>query len=108
MKQTVFALGISALFLLACVGADADKAPENIMQHYEWCASATDAAALLARYEGFWKRHHPASEEYEDAISVRFVRLCAYRLAELYADSGNAKKCREKLKWLESQDNAIK
>ena len=108
VRTTILAIGISTLFLIRCLAADTDKAPENIMKHYEWCAAARDTAAQITRYEGFWKRHHPESEEYEDAIGVRFVRLCAYRLAALYADAGNAKKCRAMIQWLEANDERLR
>ena len=107
MNRALLALSFSALLLLPSIAADTTTAPENIFKHYEWCGLAKDTATLISRYEGFWSHYHPKNEEYQDAIDVRFVRLCAYRLAALYADSNNPKKCREMLVWLEAQDQAL-
>jgi hypothetical protein len=106
---TLFLLGSCMLRLSPAFAADSDKPPQNIIEHYKWCSIPKSRAEVLARFEGFWSRYAPSGErEYEDAIHVRFVHLCAYRLAELYADTGNAKKCREILQWLEKKDSFIK
>ena len=107
MKPTVLILWLSTLFLIPSFGADTDKPPENIIKHFEWCATPKDTATLISRYEGFWSHYHPKDEQYEDAIHHTFVRLSAYRLAALYSDATNPKKCREMLSWLESHDQAI-
>jgi hypothetical protein len=109
-------IGITLLLLGFCVfvvsptfGADTEKPSQKIIEHYKWCSASKSQSETLARFEGFWSRYAPRGErEYEDAIHVRFVHLCAYRLAELYADTGNSKKCREMLTWLEKEDYFVK
>jgi hypothetical protein len=64
MRTAILILSTSALCFLQCMAADTDKPPENIVKHYEWCASAKDVAGLIARYEGFWEQRHPKDEEY--------------------------------------------
>jgi hypothetical protein len=109
LKSMLVPVALSALLVNAVLGTGAEKPPQNIIEHYKWCSEAKSRAEVLLRFEGFWSRYAPAGEhEYEDAIHVRFVHLCAYRLAELYADTGNAKKCREILAWLEKEDYFIK
>jgi len=107
MKRAVLTFSFATLILIPSIAADTAKPPENIIKHYEWCATPKDTATLVTRYEGFWARYHPKNEEYEDAIHGTFVRHCAYRLAALYADSNNPKKCREMLDWLEAHDQAL-
>ena len=107
MKSTILILQLSTLLLMPSFGADTEKPPENIIKHFEWCATPKETAALITRYEGFWTRYHPKDEEYDDAIHGRFVRLTAYRLAALYSDANNPKKCREMLQWLETHDQTI-
>ena len=107
MKTTTLILWLSAFLLVSGFGAETEKPPENIIKHYEWCATPKGTVALISRYEGFWSHYHPKDEQYEDAINHTFVRLTAYRLAGLYADTNNPRKCREMLQWLESHDQAI-
>lgn len=84
-----------------------EQPPSNIIEHYKWSLLPKYRPNAIARLEGFWAQHHPKNEEYEDAIHVRFVRLCAYRLAELCAADGQVDKCREMLRWLQAHDQAI-
>jgi hypothetical protein len=107
MKPTVLFSCFWTFFLIPSFGADTEMPPENIIKHFEWCATPKDTGALITRYESFWKRYLPKEAEYEDAIHHTFVRLTAYRLAALYADANNPKKCREMLQWLEAHDQAI-
>ena len=108
MKTTFLLLSLCVLFSIPGFCKKSEKPPQNITEHYKWCGTAKTPAGIIARYEGFWSINHPGEVGYEDAIHARFVHLCAYRLAELYADTGNSKKCREMLKWLESEDSSIK
>ena len=87
--------------------ADVSFPTDNIIKNYEWCGAAKTAAERLPRFEAFWTRYHPKDEEYGDMIEGTFVRLAAYRLALLYAQTGNQSKCAEFLKWLEDHDQAI-
>ena len=64
MKRTIPFLWLSILFLSSSFGADTSIPPKNIIKHFEWCATAKDNAALIARYESFWTRYHPKDEEY--------------------------------------------
>jgi hypothetical protein len=107
VKTTLLLFWLSTFFFVHSFGAETEKPPENIIKHYEWCALPTDIAMRMRRYESFWSRHHPKDEQYDDMIHGTFVRHCAYRLAELYADSNNPKKCREFLAWLEAHDQAL-
>ncbi len=91
----------------ARAGSPADDPPANIIEHFKWCASGRDTSEKILRYDGFWRRYHPQSEEYEDAIHVRFVRLCAYRLAILYAETHKLDESRAMLQWLEKHDQAV-
>ena len=110
IKTTTLPLLALCTFLInPAFSEDTEKPPQNIIEHYQWCRAPKSRAEALARFEGFWSRYAPSGQHgYEDAIHVRFVHLCAYRLAELYADTGNAKKCRNILEWLEKEDNFIK
>lgn len=98
---------LALLFPAGSAATELEKPPQNIFEHLQWCAKAPDAEARLARFEGFWSRYYTPGD-YEDAVHIRNVRLCAYRLAGLYAEIGNAKRCREMLQWLESDDEAFK
>lgn len=80
--------------------------PENIIEHFEWCGAWNAGEKEIARYEGFWKRYYH-QRGYEDAIHARHVRLCAYRLAELYAKDGQLEKCLAMLKFLEREDASL-
>jgi hypothetical protein len=84
-----------------------EQPPNNIIEHYKWSLLPKYRPLTITRLEGFWTQHHPKSEEYEDAIQIRFVRLCAYRLAELYAAENQVDKCQEMLRWLQANDRAI-
>jgi hypothetical protein len=109
IKATLLLLAICPFFVSPTRSQDTEKPPPNIIEHYHWCSKPKSHAAALARFEGFWSLYAPTGEhEYEDAIHVRFVHLCAYRLAELYAETGDVKKCRYILEWLEKEDNFIK
>jgi hypothetical protein len=101
-------IAIFALAVTSClVVADVTFPTDNIIKNYEWCGAPKTAAERLPRFEAFWVRYHPMGEEYGDAIHHTFVRLAAYRLALLYAETGNHTKCAEFLKWLETFDQAI-
>jgi hypothetical protein len=79
-----------------------------MISHYHWCANAKTTANRLARYEGFWKEHYPTEEfGYEDAPHIYYIRRAAYRLAALYAQTGQVKKCQAMLKWLELHDETL-
>jgi hypothetical protein len=113
MRTILFALVLSIILGLSGSAAepkktDIEKPPLGINVHFAWCAKTKSTAAQIARYEGFWAQHHPEDENYDDGAQIRYVRLCAYRLAKLYADAGNAKKCSEMLKWLEKTDDGVK
>jgi hypothetical protein len=108
MRTTLVLLSLCALLVVPSFSAETKKPPQNIVEHYKWCGAATEPTEARVRYEGFWSRYRPTDAGYEDAVHVRFVHLCAYRLAELYAETGKTKKCREMLKWLESEDYFIK
>jgi hypothetical protein len=97
-------------FLLMAFGHAAEEiAPQGINAHYAWCGEAKTAAAKLKRYEAFWQERHPQNEdEYDDQPHITFVRRAAYRLAELYALTGQAAKCREKIRWLEKNDDSLR
>src|SRR3954469_4024362 len=108
-KVRLVFLVLGAFVINPAFSEDTEKPPRNIIEHYQWCSAPKSRAEALARFEGFWSQYAPNGQhEYEDAIHVRFVHLCAYRLAELYADAGDAKKCRNILEWLEKEDNFIK
>jgi hypothetical protein len=109
MKVLLLLLCLAALSpLTRSVAAACDTPPHNITDHLQWCATAADDAARLARYEGFWKRFDPNNHGYEDGVHITQVRLCAYRLAALYAQTGNTKRCREMLQWLEAGDERLR
>jgi hypothetical protein len=73
--------------------------------HLEWCAKAKTVAARIKRYESFWDFQGPKEEDmYDDGRHFRLVRRCAYRLAELYAQTGRTKECLKMLKFLEKAD----
>src|SRR3954452_928591 len=109
IKRTALFLALSTLLVSPAFSEDTEKPPRNIIEHYQWCSAPKSRAKALTRFEGFWSLYAPNDQhEYEDAIHVRFVHLCAYRLAELYAETGDAKKCRKILEWLEKEDNFIK
>ena len=82
----------------------ADRPPNNIIEHYHWCRLPKDRATQIARFEDFWQKNHPENEEYGDVIDGRFVRLCAYRLVNLYVADGKTEKALKLLRWLEEHD----
>jgi hypothetical protein len=85
-----------------------EQPPERMIPHYEWCGKGATEAVRLKRYEGFWTKYRPQEDDgYEDSPHITFVRLTAYRLAEGYAATGNVKRCREMLHWLEKTDEVI-
>ncbi len=90
---------------LTIAGAS-EKAPENIVEHYKWCLLPKYRPNAIVRFEEFYQQRHPRDEQYEDAIHIRFVRLSAFRLAELYAADGNMEKIRFYLKSLQDTDPA--
>jgi hypothetical protein len=110
MKMLRLFPGVLLVFLLVALGhAAEEKAPPGINAHYAWCGAAKTTAGKLQRYEGFWRERHPASEdEYDDPAHAAYVRRTAYRLAELYALTGQPAKCREKILWLEKNDDALR
>ena len=108
IRITLTLLAFCTFVVSPTSGADSETPPQNIMEHYKWCGIPKAPAEALARYEGFWSRYRSGEPGFEDAIHARFVHLCAYRRAELYAGTGNTTKCREMLKWLETEDYFIK
>jgi hypothetical protein len=113
MKSSLSFIVVFALLSLAAFGAEpkkgpAEKPPAAINLHFKWCGLPMAASDQLRRYEGFWAQRHPKDEEYEDGVQIRYVRQCAYRLAALYAGTGNTKKCQEMIKWLEKTDDSLK
>lgn len=70
--------------------------------YFEWCSEPRDAERRLGRYEHFWINYHSQTKEYAEFFHGHFIRICAYRLAALYADTANATKCKEMLEWLEN------
>ena len=77
--------------------------------HLEWCAEGKTVQARIKRYGQFWSLESPKeSDGYDDERHIRLVRRCAYRLAELYAQSGRAKDCLKMLKFLEKEDETLK
>lgn len=102
--RVVFTACLSLVAVVA-VAAETETPPDAINAHYGWCGEAKTAAAKLKRYEQFWKQRRPAkSDEYDDQPHVTYVRRCAYRLASLYAETGQKAKCQEMLRWLEKYD----
>src|SRR3954464_15754195 len=86
-KARLVFLVLGAFVINSAFSEDTEKPPRNIIEHYQWCSAPKSRAEALARFEGFWSLYAPNGQhEYEDAIHVRFVHLCAYRLAELYAE----------------------
>ena len=76
--------------------------------HLQWCGEGKTVGARIKRYEEFWSLQNPKeSDGYDDGRHIRLVRHCAYRLAELYAQSGRAKDCIKMLKWLEKEDETF-
>lgn len=96
------------MFSLFAVASFAEEAPQAINAHFEWCGEPKKMAEKLKRYEGFWKDRHPEEEDgYEDSPHVTYVRLCGYRLAALYAQTGQKEKCLKMLQWLEKNDDSF-
>jgi hypothetical protein len=113
MRTILFALASCVILGLDAAAAepkkaDSEKPPLGINSHFAWCAKVKSTSTQIARYEGFWAQHHPEDGEYNDGAQIRYVRLCAYRLAGLYAEANEPKKCREMLKWLEKTDDSVK
>lgn len=110
---------VTALFaILATSIAPAAEEPKyklppgdtySMEMHLKWCAEGKTVAARIKRYEEFWSLQGPKEEDgYDDERHIRLVRRCAYRLAELYAQSGRKKDCLEMLKRLEKEDDAFR
>ena len=105
-------IGVTAFFAILATAIAAEepeyKPPGDLYvmeAHLEWCAEGKTVAARIKRYEQFWSLQSPKeSDGYDDGRHIRLVRRCAYRLAELYAQSGRAKDCLKMLKWLEEND----
>jgi hypothetical protein len=98
---------ICLVLLLAAQSVNAaDQPPENIIKHYEWCLLPKYRPDAIARMEAFYAKRHPKDEQYEDAIHIRFVRLSAFRLVELYAADRNMEKVKYYLKWIQDTDPA--
>lgn len=107
MKILLTILCLTALLFPLSLHA-AEEPPAAINAHYAWCGEGKTTREKLRRYEGFWKDRLPASpDEYDDSPHVTFVRKCAYRLAALYTQTGQAEKSLAKLKWLESSDEML-
>jgi hypothetical protein len=110
-------MGVMAFFAILATsnapGAEEGeyKSPDkfyNMEAHLAWCAEGKTVVARIKRYEYFWSLQSPKeSGMYDDGRHVRLVRRCAYRLAELYAQSGRKKDFIEMLKWLEKEDDAF-
>ena len=98
----------TCLIMLAGIAlANANEtAPENIVEHYKWCLLPKYRPNAIVRFEEFYQQRHPKDEQYDDAIHIRFVRLSAFRLVELYAADGNMEKMKVYLKWLQYTDPA--
>ncbi len=96
-----------ALFLLPSSAAEPEEHPAAINAHFSWCGEGKTAAVKLKRYEGFWEERFPKDGEYDDQPHITYVRKCAYRLAELYAQTGQKEKCVKKLKWVEKTDDSL-
>lgn len=107
VKSTVLTLVFGGSLLARSDAADPQAPPQNINEHLQWCVATSDAAARLERHEGFWSQYAKTGE-YEDGVHIRTVRRCAYRIADLYAQSGNHKRCSEMLAWLERNDELLK
>lgn len=77
----------------------------SMAQRMDWCVEPKSATERIARYEAFWALYH--EEDGDDDVQGRAERECAYRLVELYLDTGNKAKCRWFLKWLEEHDSGF-
>lgn len=103
--------------ILAASIAPAAEEPEykppgntySMEAHFAWCGEGKTAGARIKRYEEFWSLQSPKeSDGYDDERSLRLVRHCGYRLAELYAQAGRTKDCIKMLKWLEKEDDTFR
>ncbi len=105
----LFTIFFSLLLLLGTgFCAEADTAPPAINAHFSWCDEPKTIAAKLKRFEEFWKERHPENDDaYDDSPHVTYVRRCAYRLAALYAQTGQKEKCLNMLKWLQKTDDSL-
>ena len=112
--RLLFALLTFSILLLVRSGFAAQSAeykpPKasvySMEAHFAWCGEARTPAERLQRYEKFWELQHPKEEDgYDDDRHIRMVRHCAYRLAQLYAETGRSKDCVRMLKWLEKEDD---
>ena len=79
--------------------------PKNIRDHYQWCLVYSNHQLATARFEKFYAKYHPTNENYKNSLCLRYVRLCAYRLVELYAEAGNKKEMKNYLLWLQRTDH---
>lgn len=111
-----FLIIAAASLIVAVSMAPAAEEPEykppgdfySMEAHLKWCAEAKTVATRTKRYEGFWSQQAPKERDgYDDSLHIRLVRRCAYRLAELYAESGRKKECLKMLKWLETEDDSF-
>lgn len=97
-----------AMLSIPAWGAEREETPAAINAHYSWCARPETTAGKIKRYAEFWKERLPAkSDEYDDHPHFTYVRRCAYRLASLYAQTGQKEKCLAMLSWLEKNDDAF-
>ena len=109
--MALFAIQAAAIALAAEEG---DYKPRpgggySMKLHLAWCAEGKTAAARIKRYEQFWADQSPKETDgYDDGRHIRLVRRCAYRLAELYAESGRAKDCIKMLKFLEQEGETFR
>jgi hypothetical protein len=103
-----FSVLISMMWLFEASSLAGETAPAAINAHYSWCDEPKGTAAKLKRFEGFWKERCPADPDgYDDHPHVTYVRRCAYRLAALYARTGQTEKSVKMLQWLEKTDEGF-
>ena len=111
-------LTLTALFAIVATSfAPAAEEPKykppgdtySMETHFAWCGEGKTAGARIKRYEEFWSLQSPEERGgYDDGRHIRLVRHCAYRLADLYAQTGRAKDCIKMLKWLEKEDDTFR
>ncbi|MEY2493953.1 MAG: hypothetical protein QOJ45_445 [Verrucomicrobiota bacterium] len=112
MKKILWTLLLIALAGLAAAGESKFTGKDSPLrtlpsmdQRMKWCAEPSSAADRLARYEAFWEIYN--EEDGDDDVQGRAVRHCAYTLAKLYLETGNAAKCLWFLNWLQEHDSGF-
>ncbi len=75
--------------------------------YFQWCEDSPELQGRLRRYEIYWNSCQSVDKDTGALFHGHYIRPCAYRLATLYVDSGNANKCKEILQWLESSENDL-